>query len=242
MLIIYLKKNKPFHYLKYKRKSKNSGRGYGKILIRHRGGGFKFSYRSIDFYRSLWNIYGLILTIEYNPFKNKLISLVFYLNGVLSYILYIKGLKIGAFIYSSYKTKILLGNSCFIKNIPYGTFIHNVELKPKFGAKIARSSGSYVKILSNFKKYVLIKLKSGKTKILLGNSIGVIGVISDYIYFYKLYNRNAGKLRNIGWRPSVRGVAMNAVDHPNGGGKGKKAGKSIQMSPWGKLPKGKKKK
>lgn len=240
MLIIFLKKNKSFHFLKFKKQTKKFGRSYGKIIIRHRGGGFKYLYRSIDFYRSLWNIYGLVLNIEYNPIHNKLISLIFYLNGILSYILYIKGLVVGAFVYSSYKTKIKLGNACFIRNIPYGIFVHNIELRPRQGAKIARTAGNYAKILGKFDKYVLIKLKSGIKKIIIGNSLAVIGVISDYIYLYKLFFQNAGSSRNIGWRPSVRGVAMNCVDHPNGGGKGKKSCKSISMSPWKKFPKGKK--
>ena len=105
---------------------------------------------------------------------------------------------IGSLIYSSYKTRILLGNSCFIKYIPRGTFIHNVELRPRQGSKLSRSSGSYLKILRKFKKYTLVKLKSGFKKILLSNSFATIGVISDYMYYYKIYFRNAGKMRNIG--------------------------------------------
>ena len=238
-MIIFLKRNKPIKFLSFKKVTHNNGRSYGVIVSRHRGGGYKFKYRSLDFYRTLWNIYGLVLTIEYNPTFKKLISLVFYLNGVLSYIFYIKGLIIGNVILSSYKTPILLGNNCFLNYIPYGTFVHSVQFKSKQFAKFSRSPGSYLKVLGKFKKFVLIKLKSGTKKILLKNCSATIGVISDFMYLYSSYSLSAGDRRNNGWRPKVRGVAMNAVDHPNGGGKGKKAGKVITMSPWGKLPKGK---
>lgn len=239
-MIIFLKKNKIFKYLRFKKKTRLSGRSFGKILNWHRGGGYQILYRSIDFYRFLWNIYGLVLTIEYNPLHFKLISLVFYFNGIFSYIFHIKGIKVGSIILSSHKTKIKIGNAMYLKYIPYGTFVHNLELYSKCGAQYIRSCGSYGKVLNKFKNFVKVKLKSGIKKFFFINNFAVIGIINDFMHLYKLYSINAGFNRSIGWRPTTRGVAMNAVDHPNGGGKGKKSCKSVSFSPWGKLPKGKK--
>lgn len=197
-MFIFLKKNNPFKYLVFKRKTRYSGRTYGRIISRHRGGGFKVIFRSIDYYRFLWNIFGLVLTIEYSPYHNKLLSLIFYFNGIFSYIFYIKNLNVGDLVISSNKTRLKIGNSLLLKHIPYGMLVHNVELYPRHGGQYALSSGSFIKILHKFKNLVRVKLKSGLYKFLLFNSSATIGVISDFIHMYKLCSINAGFNRNIG--------------------------------------------
>jgi large subunit ribosomal protein L2 len=197
-MLIFLKINKPFKFLSFKKKTRLNGRGFGLILNRHRGGGVKIKYRIIDFYRNLWNISAISLTVEYNPVNKKLLSLIFYFNGIFAYITHIKGLHVGSVINASNRVKLNLGNAFCIEYMPYGTYVHNVELYPRRGAQYARSPGSYCKILNKYSHFIKVKLCSGKKIFLLQTCMATIGVISDFIYLYYNYNINAGYNRRIG--------------------------------------------
>lgn len=231
---------KSFKYLTFKKKSKNPGLFAGKKIIRTRGSGLSRKFRKIDVLHSLWNQRGCIVSIDYDPNNKKLISLVLYLGGYYSYTAHIIGSFIGMMIMSSYKSSDSLGNSMFVQHFTYGSNIHNLEIKPKSGAKLLRANGSFGKVLNSINNYKLIKLKSGKIVKIPFDSLATSGIISDFFHLYYTKKKNAGYWRLLGWRPMVRGVAMNAVDHPHGGGKGKKSGNALSMSPWGALAKGKK--
>lgn len=210
----------------------------GKITVRHRGGGAKQRSRKIEFTKTLKDIYGIVKSFEYDPKRNVKLAVIFYSNGIKRYILKPKELNIGDKIIFSDFIKILPGNSTYIKNIPLGTKIHNLESKPKGGAKYIRSGGCEGIILSQTGKYFIIKLPSNEIKLFHGNCIASIGVLD---ITKKSIFTNAGRNRRLGKRPTVRGSAMNACDHPHGGGEGKAPiGRKSPVTPWGKKTLGKK--
>lgn len=208
-------------------KSKTGGRNnYGKRTIRHFGGGHKKKYRIIDFKREKFNIPATVKSIEYDPNRSSFISLLHYNDGDKRYILSINGLKLGQKVISGKKDiPIKKGNSTFLNEIPLGTIISCIEINPGQGAKIARSAGSFAQLFAKNKnsKYVTIKFPSGEIRMLIYNCMATIGSVSNSDHQLKNYGK-AGKKRHIGKRPRTRGVAMNPVDHPMGGGEGKASG------------------
>jgi large subunit ribosomal protein L2 len=214
---------------------KNGGRNnQGRITVRHQGGGAKRKYRIIDFKRVKDGVVGTISTIEYDPNRSSNIALVTYADGEKAYIIAPKGLKIGDKIESGENADIKVGNALPLNNIPVGTMVHNVELNPGAGAKMARSAGSSVQILGKEGKYVIIRLKSGETRKVLGTCRATIGEVGNTDYEL-LHLGKAGRKRHMGIRPTVRGSVMNPNDHPHGGGEGRApVGRAQPMTPWGK--------
>ncbi|MDC8916511.1 50S ribosomal protein L2 [Metamycoplasma hyosynoviae] len=215
----------------------HSGRNnQGKITVRHHGGRLKRFYRIIDFKRNKDDIAATIKTIEYDPNRSANISLVAYKDGEKRYIISPKGIKVGQQIISGENVDIQIGNSLPIKNIPEGTFVHNIELQPKQGGIIARSAGSSAQILGKDEtgRYVILRLKSGEVRKVLGLCRATVGEVGNEEH--SLVNvGKAGRNRLKGIRPTVRGSAMNPNDHPHGGGEGHQPiGRKSPMTPWGK--------
>ena len=216
-------------------KNKTTGRNNsGKITVRHRGGGVKRKYRLIDFKRIKDGITAKVVGIEYDPNRSANIALITYKDGEKSYILAPKGLNVGDIVESGENADIKVGNTLPIMNIPVGTVIHNIELRPGKGGQLARSAGNSAQILGREGKYVLIRLASGETRKILGTCRATIGVVGNEDY--ELVNiGKAGRKRHMGIRPTVRGSVMNPNDHPHGGGEGSAPiGSSGPMTPWGK--------
>ena len=217
--------------------SKAGRNNSGRITSRHRGGGHKKKFRIIDFKRAKFDIPASVIRIEYDPIRTARIALIEYEDKTKSYIIAPDKLKIGDKVQSGDKVDIRIGNSMPLKNIPVGTVIHNVELKPGKGAQIARSAGSSVNLLAIDSGKAIIKLNSGEIKNVNENCFATVGTVSN------LDNKNvkigsAGRKRWLGFRPKVRGVAMNPIDHPHGGGEGKTAGGRHPVSPTGQSAKG----
>ena len=216
-------------------KKKNSGRNnLGRITVRHRGGGEKRKYRIIDFKRNKFDITGKVAAIEYDPNRSANIALINYKDGEKRYIIAPKGLKVNDIIVSGQNVDVKVGNAMPISNIPVGTVIHNIELRPGKGAQIARSAGSSAQILGREEKYVLIRLRSGETRKVLGTCMATIGEVGNTDYALVNLGK-AGRTRHMGIRPTVRGSVMNPNDHPHGGGEGRSPiGRKQPMTPWGK--------
>ena len=216
-------------------KKKTNGRNnQGKITVRHRGGGVKRKYRLIDFKRTKDGITAIVNAIEYDPNRSANIALITYKDGTKSYILAPKGLKIGDVVESGSKVDVKTGNTMEIMNIPVGTVIHNIELRPGKGGQLARSAGNSAQILGREGKYVLIRLASGEQRKILGTCRATIGVVGNEDFGLVKIGK-AGRTRYKGIRPTVRGSVMNPNDHPHGGGEGRApVGRSGPMTPWGK--------
>ena len=216
-------------------KKKTDGRNnQGKITVRHRGGGVKRKYRLIDFKRVKDGITAIVSSIEYDPNRSANIALISYKDGEKAYILAPKGLQVGDIVESGENADIKVGNTLPIMNIPVGTFIHNVELKPGKGGQLVRSAGAGAQILGREDKYVLIRLASGETRKILGTCRATVGVIGNEDYSLVKVGK-AGRTRHMGIKPTVRGSVMNPNDHPHGGGEGRAPiGRSGPMTPWGK--------
>ena len=216
-------------------KKKTDGRNnQGKITVRHRGGGVKRKYRLIDFKRVKDGITAIVSSIEYDPNRSANIALISYKDGEKAYILAPKGLKVGDIVESGENVDIKVGNVLPIMNIPVGTFIHNVELKPGKGGQLVRSAGAGAQILGREDKYVLIRLASGETRKILGTCRATVGVIGNEDNSLVKVGK-AGRTRHKGIKPTVRGSVMNPNDHPHGGGEGRAPiGRSGPMTPWGK--------
>lgn len=225
-------------------KKKISGRNNtGVISIRHRGGGFRLKYRFIDFKRSIFEIPAVVLNIEYDPNRTSLIALILYKNGILSYIISPNSLKKGDIIKTSqYSSSSIIGNCIPMQSISLGSILNNIELHYGKGGQFCRSAGIFGVLLAkqNLKNniFVIIRLYSKEEYIIFGNNLASIGVVSNLDYYLKNLKK-AGKSRHLGIRPKVRGVAMNPIDHPHGGGEGKTSGGRPSVSLWGKLTKGK---
>ena len=219
---------------------KTGGRNnHGRITSRRRGGGHRRRYRIIDFKRNKFDSSGVIESIEYDPNRSPRIALVKYDDGEKKYIIAPEGLKVGDKILSSIGNKIPFktGNAMPIGKIPEGLLIHNVELKPGKGAQMARSAGSYARIMANEGGMVTLKLPSGELRMISEQCIATIGTVGNKSH-ENISIGKAGRARWMGRRPKVRGVAMNPVDHPHGGGEGKTSGGRHPVSPWGTPAKG----
>ena len=216
-------------------KSKTGGRNnQGKMTVRHIGGGAKRKYRVIDYKRNKVGVTGRVATIEYDPNRNANIALINYKDGEKRYIIAPNGLKVGMIIENGESADIKVGNSLPLKNIPVGTMVHCIELQPGKGAEMCRSAGAGAQILGREGKYVMLRLQSGETRLVLGTCIATIGVVGNEDY--KLVNLGkAGRKRHMGIRPTNRGSVMNPNDHPHGGGEGRAPiGRKSPMTPWGK--------
>ena len=210
---------------------------HGEITSWWRGGGHKRTYRIIDFKRDKKDIPAKISTIEYDPNRSARIALVTYADGEKRYILQAAGLKVGDSIVTGDKVDILPGNTLPLKNIPLGTLVHNVELRPGKGGQIARSAGSTVQVVAKEGRYASVKMPSGELRLVMMECLATIGQVGNLDH-EKVSIGKAGRNRWLGKRPHVRGVAMNPVDHPLGGGEGKAAGGRHPVSPWGQPAKG----
>ena len=227
-------KSTPEKSLVVTKKKTNGRNNQGKITVRHRGGGVKRKYRLIDFKRVKDGITAMVSAIEYDPNRSANIALITYKDGVKSYIIAPKGLNVGDIVESGVKTDVKVGNTMEIANIPVGTVIHNIELRPGKGGQLARSAGGSAQILGREDKYVLIRLSSGETRKILGTCRATIGVVGNEDFGLVKVGK-AGRTRYKGIRPTVRGSVMNPNDHPHGGGEGRAPiGRSGPMTPWGK--------
>lgn len=218
-----------------KTKSKTGGRNnQGKMTVRHIGGGAKRKYRLIDYKRNKVGVTGRVASIEYDPNRSANIALINYKDGEKIYIIAPKDLKVGAIIENGPQADIKVGNCLPLQNIPVGTVIHCVELKPGKGAELCRAAGSSAQILGREDKYVLIRLQSGEVRKVLGTCIATVGVVGNEDY--ELVNiGKAGRTRHMGIRPTNRGSVMNPNDHPHGGGEGRApVGRKSPLTPWGK--------
>ena len=227
-------KSTPEKSLTVTKKKTNGRNNQGKITVRHRGGGVKRKYRIIDFKRRKDGITALVSAIEYDPNRSANIALLTYKDGEKAYIIAPKGLTVGTVVESGENVDIKVGNALPIMNIPVGTVIHNIELKPGKGATLARSAGASAQILGREEKYVLIRLSSGETRKVLGTCRATIGTVGNEDYGLVKVGK-AGRTRHKGIKPTVRGSVMNPNDHPHGGGEGRAPiGRSGPMTPWGK--------
>ena len=232
-------KGKPYKKLVKGYISTGGRNNQGKITSRRMGGGAKRNFRTIDFKRNNFDKYGNVERMEYDPNRSAFLALIKYSDGEYRYILSVNKLKVGDKIVSSENAEIKIGNCLPLKNIPPGTSIHNIELKKGKGGQLVRSAGTFAQIASKDTFYSKVKLSSGEIRLIDSNCLATIGVVSN------ADNQNiklgkAGRKRLLGFRPKVRGVVMNPVDHPHGGGEGKTAGGRHPVTPWGKSTKGKK--
>ncbi len=217
------------------KQNKSGGRNnQGRTTVWHIGGGAKRQYRLIDFKRNKPGITAKVATIEYDPNRSANIALLHYLDGEKRYILAPKDLKVGMIIESGEVCDIKVGNAMLLKNIPVGTIVHNIELKPGKGGELARSAGSSAQILAREEKYVVLRLQSGETRKVLGTCMATIGEVGNEEHELVRIGK-AGRNRHKGIRPTVRGSAMNPNDHPHGGGEGRTGiGMKAPVTPWGK--------
>ena len=215
--------------------NKTGGRNnQGRMTVRHIGGGAKRKYRIIDYKRNKFGIPARVTTIEYDPNRSANICLLTYKDGEKRYIIAPKDIKVGMIVESGENVDIKVGNALPLKNIPVGTVVHNIELKPGKGAEMARSAGASAQILGREGKYVMLRLQSGETRKVLGECMATIGVVGNEDY--ELVNiGKAGRTRHMGIRPTNRGSVMNPNDHPHGGGEGRTPiGRKAPVTPWGK--------
>ena len=232
-----LYKGKPFEAL-VDGQSKTGGRNHhGRITTRHRGGGHKRRYRCIDFKRTKDNIVAKVERLEYDPNRSASIALILYADGERRYIIASAGLVAGDTVVSGSDSPIKTGNCLPLRNMPVGTLVHAVELRPAKGAQIARSAGTSVQIVAKEGRYAMLRLRSGETRRVLVDCRATVGVVSNSEHNLRSLGK-AGATRWRGVRPTVRGVAMNPIDHPHGGGEGRTSGGRHPCSPWGWQTKG----
>ena len=230
-------KGKPLKSLSFGKTSTGGRNNLGRITSRSRGAGHKHKYREIDFYRKKDNLKAKVERIEYDPNRSAHVALIKYEDGVLSYILAPNKINIGDEIVSGKNKEIKVGNCMPLSDIPAGTEIHNIELSPNQGGKMVRSAGSSAQISGTDENYCIIKLNSGEVRKVINTARATIGSVSNTDH-QNIKIGKAGRNRWKGRRPSVRGVAMNPVDHPHGGGEGKTSGGRSPVSPWGQSAKG----
>ena len=216
-------------------KKKNAGRNsYGRITVRHQGGGNRQKYRIIDFKRNKNDMKATVLTLEYDPNRSAHIALVQYEDGEKRYIIAPVGIKVGDVIESGAAADIVAGNALPMANIPVGTFIHNIEMHPGKGAQLARSAGVVAQLMGKENNLALVRLPSGEMRYVPLNCMATIGQVSNVDHSNEKIGK-AGRKRHMGWRPTVRGSVMNPCDHPHGGGEGKSPiGRPGPVTPWGK--------
>lgn len=221
--------------------AKTGGRGGsdGHITTRHIGGGHKKLYRTIDFKRTKQDVTAVVERVEYDPNRTAFIALIKYTDNTVAYILAPQRLKAGDKVEAGANADIKPGNALPLQNIPVGTIIHNIEMKPGRGGQLARAAGSYAQLTGKDSGYALIRLRSGEVRVIRADCMATIGAVSNPDH----QNQNigkAGRKRWMGVKPTVRGVAMNPIDHPHGGGEGRTSGGRHPVTPWGKKTKGKK--
>lgn len=217
---------------------KSGGRNaYGRITVRHRGGGARKKYRIIDFFRSVRDVQGTVIAVEYDPNRNTRIGLVSYLNGEQRYILLPEGLKVGNKVMAGASVEAKPGNATSLRTIPVGYTIHNIEVRPGSGGKLARSAGTSVQLMAKTDEHATLKMPSGEIRMVHLDCWATVGELGNADYKNICWGK-AGRTRHKGFRPSVRGMAMNPVDHPHGGGEGRSKSGSHPQTPWGKGCKG----
>lgn len=209
----------------------------GQIMVRHIGGRHARRYRLIDFKRDNWHIPGRVAAIEYDPNRSARIALIYYKNGDKRYIVYPEGLKVGDVVSSGPNAEVKLGNALPLHAIPEGTVIHNIELLPGKGAQIVRSAGAAAQLMAKEKDFCQIRLPSGEIRLIPSSCMATIGQVGNLEHENVSWG-NAGRSRHMGVRPTVRGTAMNSVDHPHGGGRGRSKGNNQPRSPWNQPAKG----
>jgi len=232
-----LTKKKPEKSLVVGLKKSGGRNAYGRITIRYRGGGAAQKYRMVDFKRTERDIEGKIIAVEYDPNRNTRIALISFLNGAKKYILMPDGLKVGDTVIASATAEAKTGNCLPLKNIPSGFLVHNIEITPGSGGKFARGAGTSAQLVAKSGEHVTLKMPSGEIRMVLGDCWATVGVLSN-ADFKNISWGKAGRTRHRGFRPHVRGMAMNPVDHPHGGGEGRSKSGSHPMTPWGKGCKG----
>ena len=232
-----LSKKKPEKSLLEPLKRSSGRNAYGRITSRHRGGGHKRKYRVIDFKRNKFGVPAKVAAIEYDPNRSSRIALLHYADGEKRYILAPLGLKTGDQVISDEVTDVKPGNSMPLKNIPLGTLVHNIEMRPGKGGQVVRSAGTAAQVMAKEGRYVQIRLPSGEVRMFLEDCRATIGQVGNLDHENVSIGK-AGRSRWLGRRPRVRGVAMNPVDHPMGGGEGKSSGGRHPCSPWGWPTKG----
>lgn len=224
--------DKPYKPLLEPKQRIDGRNNYGQLTVRHRGGGNKRNYRVIDFRRNKFGIPAKVETIEYDPNRSSFIALLGYADGEKRYIIQPVGLKVGMSVVSGPEADILVGNALPLRNIPLGTTIHNIELRPGKGGQMARSAGSGAQLVAKEGTYGQVKLPSGETRMVHLDCMATIGQVGNLDHENVSIGK-AGRTRHRGVRPTVRGVVMNPVDHPHGGGEGRVKGYH-PMTPWGK--------
>ena len=229
--------NKPEKSLTVALRKKGGRNNTGRITVRRRGGGHKRRYRIIDYKRDKFGIKGKVATIEYDPNRSAYISLVHYDDGEKRYILSPLDISVGTIIVSGDKVPLKIGNALLLSNIPTGLFVHNVELIPGKGGQMVRTAGAYAQVMAHDNGYTTLKLPSGEVRLVSDQCMATIGQVGNRA-FEQIVSGKAGRSRWLGRRPKVRGVVMNPVDHPHGGGEGKTSGGRHPVSPWGKPTKG----
>ena len=229
--------NKPEKSLTVALRKKGGRNNAGRITVRRRGGGHKRRYRIIDYKRDKFGINGKVATIEYDPNRSAYISLIHYDDGEKRYILSPLDISVGTNIVSGDKVPLKIGNALLLSNIPTGLFVHNVELIPGKGGQMVRTAGAYAQVMAHDNGYTTLKLPSGEVRLVSDQCMATIGQVGNRA-FEQIVSGKAGRSRWLGRRPKVRGVVMNPVDHPHGGGEGKTSGGRHPVSPWGKPTKG----
>ncbi|MEJ2756520.1 MAG: 50S ribosomal protein L2, partial [Gammaproteobacteria bacterium] len=232
-----LHKGRPYMPLTKSKSSAGGRNNTGRITVRHHGGGHKKLYREIDFKRNKIDISAVVERIEYDPNRTAFIALLKYSDGERRYILAPKGLKPGAQIHSGESAPIRVGNALPLRNVPLGSFVHCVEMKPGKGGQLARSAGAYCQVLAKEGIFVTIRLRSGEMRKVPADCVATLGEVSNSEHNLRCLGK-AGATRWRGKRPTVRGVAMNPVDHPHGGGEGRTSGGRHPVTPWGVPTKG----
>ena len=232
-----LHKGKPVKALTEGISSKGGRNNQGRVTVRHQGGGVKRLYRKIDFKRNRWDVPAVVERLEYDPNRTAFIALIKYEDGELAYIIAPQRLEVGDTVITSATADIKPGNTLPLKSIPVGTIIHNIELKPQKGAQMVRSAGTYAQLVGRDSGYAQIKLASGELRMVLDSCLATIGAVSNPDKMNEVSSK-AGRNRHLGKRPTVRGVVMNPVDHPHGGGEGKSSGGRHPVTPWGKKTRG----
>ena len=235
-----LYKGKPVKSLTEGKSSQGGRNNVGRVTVRFRGGGHKKSYRIVDFKRrEKLGVTAKVERLEYDPNRTAFIALLTYSDGTLSYILAPQRLSVGDEVVSGENVDIKVGNAMPVANIPVGTIVHNVELKIGKGGQVARSAGSYAQIVGRDQGYVILRLNSGEQRLVGGQCFATIGAVSNPDHM-NISLGKAGRNRWLGFRPHNRGVSMNPIDHPHGGGEGRTSGGRHPVTPWGKPTKGKK--
>jgi large subunit ribosomal protein L2 len=228
---------KPVKSLLSSKKSSGGRNNAGRITVRHRGGGVKRRYRIVDFKRNKQDIPATVQAISYDPNRTCNLALIAYADGVKAYILAPVGLNVGDKVISSADADIKVGNSKLLQDIPVGTLIHNVELYPGAGGQMARSAGAYVQLMAKEGDSALLRMPSGELRKVKVNCRATIGQVGNLDHEKRVIGK-AGRKRKLGFRPTVRGVVMNPVDHPHGGGEGRTSGGRHPVTPWGMPTKG----